>query len=130
MGGLVVFPLEIKTLKLADIANRLVIDSRKLTDYALDTGSPRGRHKAAVFKKSLGFSRENYGDLLTQIKNQALEDEATFHSEDGFGRRYTVDLAIRGPEGQQAIVRTGWLVPPGTDEAHLITLYVRKAEVR
>jgi len=27
---------------------------------------------------------------------------------------------------QQALVRTGWLIPPGTSEAHLVTLYVRK----
>jgi hypothetical protein len=63
---------------------------------------------------------------LSQIKDKALENEVTFHSEDEFGRRYTVDLVIRGTEEQQTIVRTGWLVSPDADAAHLITLYVRK----
>jgi len=114
-------------MKLSNIVNGVVVDPRKLTDYALDPDAPWGRHKAAVFKKLLGFTRENYADLLTQIERYALECKVTFHSADEFGRRYTVDLFIRGTEGRKAIVRTGWLVPPGADEAYLVTLYVRKA---
>lgn len=114
-------------MKLAEIVNRVVIDPRKLIDYVLNPDAPWGRHKAVVFKELLGFTRENYADLLAQIEAKALEGEATFHSEDKFGRRYTVDLPILGTEGRQAIVCTGWLVPPDVDEARLVTLYVRKA---
>jgi len=114
-------------LKLRQIIKRVVIDPRKLTDYALNPDSPWGRHKAVIFNRSLGFTRENHLDLLAQIEDKALESEATFHSEDEFGQRYTVDLLIRGTEGRQAIVRTGWLVSLDADEAHLITLFVRKA---
>lgn len=114
-------------MRLADIVDRVVIDPRKLTDYALDPDSPWGRHKARVFKELLGFTRENYADLLAQIEENALDEEAIFHSEDEFGRRYTVDLLIRGTGGREAIVRTGWLVPSGAREAHLITLYVKKS---
>lgn len=95
--------------------------------YALDPDAPLGRHKATVFKESLGFTRESYTELLVQIEDKALEAEATFHSEDEFGRRYSVDLLIQGTEGRQAIVRTGWLIPPDGDEARLVTLYVKKA---
>lgn len=114
-------------MKLADIVNRVVIDPRKLTDYALNPDAPWGRHKAVVFKESLGFTQENYADLLAQLEAKVLEGAATFHSEDKFGQRYTVDLLILGPKGQQAVVRTGWLVPSGVDEARLVTLYVKKA---
>jgi len=115
-------------VKLADIVNRVVIDPRKLiNNYALDPDAPWGRHKAAVFKGLLGFTRENYSDLLAQIEAKALGSKATFHSEDEFGRRYTVDLSIQGTEGRQAIVRTGWLVPPDGEEARLVTLYVKGA---
>jgi len=114
-------------VNLADIVNRVVIDPRKLTDYALDPEAPWGRYKAAVFKELLGFTRENYVDLVAQIEDKALESEATLHSEDEFGRRYAVDLLILGMKGRQAVVRTGWLVPPGGDEARLVTLYVKKA---
>jgi hypothetical protein len=113
-------------MKLADIVSRVLIDPRKLTEYALDPESPWGRHKAIVFEQTLGFTRENYADLLTQIERQALNAEATFHSQDEFGQRYTVDLLIRGTEGRQAVVRTGWFVPHGAGEARLVTLYVRR----
>jgi hypothetical protein len=38
-------------MKLADIADIIKIDSRKLTHYALDEQSPVGKHKAILFKK-------------------------------------------------------------------------------
>jgi len=113
-------------MKLADIVSRVSIDPRKLTDYALDPGSPWGRHKAMVFERMLGFTREHHTDLMAQIQEQALSAEATFHSQDVFGQRYTVDLWIRGLEGRQAVVRTGWFVHDGTGEARLVTLYVRR----
>ena len=113
-------------MKLSDIISHVVIDPRKLTDYALNPESPWGRHKAVVFKRVLGFTVENYADLLAQIEEKALEAEAIFHSEDEFGRRYTVDVLVRGTEEQQAVVRTGWFAPHGADEARLVTLYVRR----
>ena len=111
---------------LSSVASRLVVDPRKFVDYALNPESPSGRHKAIVFARVLGFTRENYADLMRQIEQLALEGEVDFHSEDGFGRRYTVDLPIRGTEGREAMVRTGWLVPWDVDEARLLTLYVRR----
>ena len=85
-----------------------------------------------VFRVTLGVTRQNYADLLSQIEDKALDGEAIFHSKDKFGRRYTVDLLIRGTKEQQVVVRTGWLVPHAARQARLVTLYVRKcrAEVR
>ena len=113
-------------MKLTDVVRRVSVDPRKLTDYVLNPEAPWGRHKAVVFEQALGFTRQNYADLLTQIEQQALEAEATFHSEDKFGRRYTVDLTVQGTEGRRGVVRTGWFVPHGADEARLVTLYVRR----
>jgi hypothetical protein len=113
-------------VKLGEIVKQVSVDPRKLTEYALNPEAPWGRHKAVVFEQELGFTRENYADLLAQIERWALGAQATFHSEDEFGRRYTVDLTVQGTEGRQGIVRTGWLVLPGADEARLITLYVRR----
>jgi len=91
-------------MKLKELVDNVSIDPRKLTEYALNPESPLGKHKAGVFKRVLGFTRENYGELLFQIEHQALDAQATFHSEDEFGRRYTVDLNVEGPEGQAAVV--------------------------
>jgi len=86
-------------VKLADVVSRVIVDLCKLTDYALNPEAPWGRHKAVAFEQVLGFTRQNYAD--TRIEQQALETEATFHSEDEFGRRYTVDLIVQGTKGSR-----------------------------
>ena len=112
-------------MKLHELVERVQIDHRKLTAYALNPYNERGKHKAHVFKQSLGYTQDNYEGLLAQIKAQALSAEAIIHSHDAHGQRIRVDLEIEGTAGQRAIVRTGWLIPPGSDEAQLVTLYVR-----
>ena len=112
-------------MKLSDIVESCRIDPRKLTHYALDPDSPHGKHKACLFKKMLGFTKENYTDLLTQLQERAMDTEAAFHSEDRFGRRYSIDITVEGAKNRRAAVRTGWIVPLGSAEAHLATLYVR-----
>ena len=113
-------------MKLADIAENIIVDPRKLTHYALDKRSPLGRHKASVFERTLGFTKENYVDLLCQLETKSLNAGAVFHSKDKYGKRYTVDILIDGVEGRQATVRTGWFIPAETREAHLVTLYVKR----
>ena len=71
-------------MKLADIAESIHIDLRKLTHYVLDTDSPHGKHKAVLFDKLLGFTKENYIGLLRQLEGGAMHAEVTFHSEDKF----------------------------------------------
>jgi hypothetical protein len=113
-------------MKLGDIVKRVVIDTRKLTEYALDPDNPVGRHKALVFERILGFTKDNYELLLQQIEAQALAAEATLQYTDQHGHRYRVDLEVTGAQGQRAVVRTGWQVVPGHDEARLVTLFVRR----
>lgn len=116
-------------MKLRDFASRLVIDRRKLTEYALNPESERGRHKARVFEAVLGYTRENYQSLLEQIEAQALDADAKVQRTDAYGQHLYADLEIVGVAGQQASVRTGWLVAPDTNEAWLITLYVRRTNI-
>jgi hypothetical protein len=115
-------------LKLADFANGIEIDPRKLTHYVLNLNSPRGKNKAILFEKILGYTKENYAQLLFQIKSKVLQAEAVFHSEDEFGKRYVVDLLIEGTQGQKASVRTGWLVSSIDNKAHLVTLFIKRGE--
>jgi len=111
-------------LKLADLVDNVIINSRKLTHYALNRDSPKGKHKAILFEKLLGFTKENYTHLLEQLEKKSLSAEITYHSEDQYGKRYTTELLIEGIEAQR--VKTGWLIAPEAKEAHLVTLYVIK----
>jgi len=113
-------------MKLTDIVSQIVIDPRKLTDYALNPKSPLGCHKAIMFEKILGFTSSNYTDLLIQIEKLSTTEPIVLHSKDEFGYRYNMDIKVNGIEGRQAIVRIGWFIPHGLDEARLATLYVRR----
>lgn len=110
-----------------NIVERVSIDLCKLTHYALNPNSPHGRHKAILFEKLLGFTRQNYAELIRRLEQRCLCAEAALHSVDELGRRYTVNVLIEGAASQQAIVRTGWIVLAGEPTvAHLVTLYVKK----
>ena len=114
-------------MKLGDVVSRIVIDPRKLTEYALNPNNPRGANKAVMFERHLGFTKDNYQLLLQQIETKVLNSEAILQTTDVHGQRYQVDLEIEGVRsGQRETVRTGWIVEPKNDVARLITLYVRK----
>jgi hypothetical protein len=116
-------------MKLKNIVSYITIDPRKLTEYALNPDNPVGADKAVMFNRHLGFTRDNYEQLLEQIVRQALEAEAIYQLTDQHGNRYQVDLEIIGiQEGQKEIVRTGWIVEHQSDTARLITLFVRRRE--
>lgn len=118
--------LVLEMTKLADFATQLAIDTSKLTKYALNPKSDKGRHKARVFKAVLGYTQTNYQSLLAQIQAQSLTAQAKIIRTDKFGSHLQVDLEIVGPHGKSALVRTGWLVEPNSDIAQLTTLYVKE----
>jgi len=114
-------------MKLGDVASRIIIDPRKLTEYALNLDNPKGADKATMFERHLGFTKDNHQLLLQQIESKVLDAEATLQTTDVHGQRYQVDLEIEGVElGQIETVRTGWIVELKNDIARLVTLYVRK----
>jgi hypothetical protein len=114
-------------MKLKDIVTDIVIDPRKLTEYALNLDNPKGKDKAIMFERHLGFTRDNYQLLLDKIKATALDGEATLQRIDLHGQRYQVDLEITGIQSEQLeIVRTGWIVEQNSNAARLVTLYIRK----
>ena len=47
-------------MKLGDVVSRIIIDTRKLTEYALNPNNPRGANKAVMFERHLCFNRDNY----------------------------------------------------------------------
>lgn len=111
---------------LRELASRVVIDHRKLIGYALDPDSPRGRHKALVFERVLGYTLNDWQHLLSQLETLAPTVEARPHSADAHGRRYAADLLITGVNGRQATVRTGWIVRSEEDVVRRVTLWIEE----
>jgi filamentous hemagglutinin len=111
-------------MTLGEIVSRIVVDSRKLTAYALDSDNPLGRHKALVFERRLGLTISHVASLQQQIETLAPKAQAALQRSDQYGQHYRVDIQVTGTNEQRAAVRTGWVVPPGSDTAHLVTCYV------
>lgn len=75
-------------MKLKDIVTDIFVDSRKLTEYALNPNNPKGANKAVMFKLHLGFTKDNYQLLLDKIKSSVLNAEAILQKVDIHGQRY------------------------------------------
>ena len=104
---------------------KAVIDPRKLTEYALNPEHPVGGNKAKVFESTLGYNQSNAESLMSQIKSKLKQSEAVEGTTDQYGKRYTVDMLITGPNGNSKVVRTGWICKTGSDVPELTTLYVK-----
>lgn len=105
-----------------------IIDIRKLTEYALDAESPRGRHRARVFKSVLGLTIDDAGELKSAILACLPNSEAESGETDFYGERYTVDCRIVTGAGA-ATVRTGWIIRQKESFPRLTTCFViRKGE--
>ncbi|MEB3884299.1 DUF6883 domain-containing protein [Lyngbya sp. CCY1209] len=114
-------------MKLRELVDEILIERRKLTDYALNPDNPKGKNKALMFAKYLGYTIDNYQLLLDQIHQKVLDAEAIPQNQDQYGTRYQIDLEIQGIETAQIeTVRTGWLIPENSKQARLITLFIKK----
>jgi filamentous hemagglutinin len=104
-------------------ANRADIDPRKITDYVLNPDHPQGRNKARVFESALGFNRSNADDLIAQLRKGVVTNQPMAGTVDEYGSRFTVDISVRGPKAK-GVVRTGWILDPGSVTPRLTTAYV------
>jgi hypothetical protein len=105
-------------------AENATIDSNKIFQYALNPDHPVGGNKARVFKSTLGFTRENGDDLMAQLQEGVRTNKAIPGKVDQYGSRFTVDIPVTGPTGS-GIVRTGWILRPGSTNPTLTKLFVK-----
>jgi hypothetical protein len=103
--------------------DRAALDLRKIEDYCLSTEHPRGRHKARVFRESLGIGRGE-AEWLRQTLLAALGGaEASAVAQDAFGTRWRVDLPV-ARHNRRVVIRTIWIVRTGEDFPRLVTCWV------
>ena len=104
-------------------AGQAIVDVEKLRNYCLNPRHPRGRHKARVFRSTLGLTDQHAEELQAALLAATLEEDATPTERDDYGQRYVLDFMMRGPRGQ-ARVRSSWIVRRGEDFPRLTTCYV------
>lgn len=104
-------------------AIQAIVEIEKLRDYCLSETHPRGKHKARVFAATLGITSELADELRDLILQGIQNEEAELGEQDEYGQRYIVDVRIRY-SGNEAVVRTAWIVRNGETIPRLTSCYV------
>jgi hypothetical protein len=106
------------------LGEHAVVPDEKLTGYCLNPEHPDGRHKARVFSRALGITRENAEVLRAALQKAVRESDALEAERDAFGQRYLIDFSLTTTVGA-AIVRSAWIVEKSGDPPRLLSCYVR-----
>lgn len=119
----------IKTKKPLEINIQLFakIPKEKFTMYALDP--VKQPDKAKAFKEALGYTKENYQDLIDNIQNNFKENFMVLKNEDKFGKRYEYVMELTVANGRKANVCTGWIKENDSSEPRMTSAYVTKKKV-
>lgn len=104
-------------------ADAAIVDLGKIEDYCLNPAHSRGRHKARVFRQTLGIGREEAAWLRQAILDGARSGEAVGLERDAFGQRFRMDLAA-SRQGRSAMIRTIWMIRTGEELPRFVTCWV------
>ena len=103
------------------------IPDEKFTKYALDP--IKQPDKARAFKEALGYTISNYRELISNIEANLNKKLFVFKENNGHGDIYEYVVLLKGANGKEAKVCTGWIVENGKHELRLTTVYVTKRSV-
>ena len=105
-------------------AENAIIDIEKLREYCLNPNHPRGKHKAHVFEKALGYTQDDAEELRTRIKDLLPMSPCEIGKKDQYGQRYKVEITIHR-KSLEAIVLTAWIIKNADEAPRLTTCYVK-----
>jgi len=108
-------------MQLPGVANA-VIEPRKLRDYLLSHVHPVGRTKA-VFFEGMGYSRENWHVLASDLRSQAEHAAAREAATTPFGTKYEVRGTVTGPGRKEAEIVSVWIILTDEDFPRFVTAY-------
>ncbi len=94
---------------------QLDIPEEKITEYLL---AKKEKNDKSKFLLSLGYSKENWQDLLDDIKNIAISNELILERKSEFGNLYSIKGALK-----RKFIITIWLKQMDKDIYRFITLY-------
>jgi hypothetical protein len=103
--------------------DRAILDLRKLVDYCLNPAHPRGRHKARVFRESLGIMQADAADLRSYLLYAAAHTVASPLLGDAWGDRWQIDATV-SRQSRRAVVRMIWIVRSGEQIPRFVTCWV------
>lgn len=102
------------------------IPEEKLTRYALDKSSERGRDKAVAFETALGYTASDAAEVISKVYRWVGRHEPSFRGNNGFGDVYVTDMEMTGSNGKTARVVASWIKEPGSSKMRMTSVYVKK----
>ena len=103
-----------------------VIPDSKIQGYVLNLEHPTGGPKAVAFRDVLGYTKENAAALVAEIRHELPRWKATARNSTKYGQPYEVRMLLRGSNGRQATVKTGWIQDFGSNAPRLTSAYIYK----
>jgi hypothetical protein len=94
----------------------------KLEQYSLNSQHPKGKDKAAMFKKRLGITLANKEVLEAALLESAVRDEAIVYRTDQYGTHYDVKFSMQTETGSSLILAC-WIIRTGEDFPRLTNVY-------
>jgi len=102
---------------------RAFVPERKLTAYLLSLSHPVGRAKARFFRR-LGFDGSNADRLRNELIDLAQRADVASTECTAHGTKYVVDGLLSTPSGDEAAVRTVWIIEDSRPDApRFVTAY-------
>jgi hypothetical protein len=101
---------------------KAIIDPVKIKNYILSHTHPIGRFKAVVFE-NLGYTFENWNQLIDDIRKYHLQCSAKRSEKTVYGQKYSIIAMIKGPNGNQIIFKSIWIILKGENVPRFITIY-------
>ena len=109
------------TINILPDADKAIIPNQKIFGYAL-----KNSDKAAAFESALGYNVSNGDELIQNIYQNLSRFNAQEKPDNGYGKRYSVLMRLRGANGKEADVMTAWIKDKTTGEMRLTSVYVKK----
>lgn len=103
------------------------IPEDKFLRYALDMN--KQPDKAKAFKSALGYTKDNYKELIENIDSNFDTKNMISKGTNGYGELFECVMELTGANGKKANVCTGWIVEHGQTEPRLTSAYVTKRKV-
>ena len=109
--------------------DRAIVAQSKVIGYLLSADHPDGRSKAMFFT-DFGFRVQQWGAFAEALLDHGSAGEVTSVARSDYGTRYSVDGAIKTPDGRNPRIRTVWITDPDHAAPRLITAHpLRKHHV-
>ncbi|UZP02664.1 hypothetical protein JW813_13225 [Clostridium botulinum] len=108
------------------LSNKDIDDmSKKLLGYCLNKQNTKGKNKAIVFEKTLGFNKDNYYLLEAQLKESLKNSILKFRDINKYGFPFSAFIEVQGIDGNSKTIETGWIFEPhNAEKIRLVTAYV------